>query len=42
MVGQVDLLLVDVQGQVVGIVYLRWILGRRRSKGCCQGAQAHV
>jgi hypothetical protein len=42
MVGQVDLVLVDVQGQVVGIVYLRWILGMRRSKGCRQGAQAHV
>ena len=42
MLGQVDLLLVDVQGQVVGIVYLRWILGTRRTKGCSQGAQAHV
>src|SRR6202023_2739861 len=29
MLGQVDLLLVNVQGQVVAIVYLRWILGTR-------------
>jgi hypothetical protein len=42
MVGQVELVLVDVEEQVVGIVYLRWILGRRRTKGCRQGALALV